>query len=262
MILMIVKVSLQRYSKNLIWIKNVYNINAVRARISSAKSNLIPPRKYKENEELMQQDRMQKRPYIHAIYEKYVARCKRAGAMDFDDLLFQLYVLLYQNPDEVLEKYRQKFRYVLVDEFQDTNYLQYAILKKLTKYENSSQNICAVGDDAQSIYAFRGATIDNILDFEKDFKGLKVFKLEQNYRSTEHIVKAANEVITYNSKQIPKKIWSDKGTGQKIRLVKAMTDSEEGKRVVDTILEQKNRYHLSNSDIAIFVSNQCTIPGF
>ncbi len=231
--------------------KNVYNVNAIRTRISSAKSNLIPPRAYKENEQLMEQDRMQKRSQTHVIYEKYVARCRRAGAMDFDDLLYQLYVLWYKNPDNVLEKYRKKFRYILVDEFQDTNYLQYAILKKLAKYENSPENICAVGDDAQSIYAFRGATIENILDFEKDFKKLKVYKLEQNYRSTEHIVKAANEVITFNKKQIPKEIWSDKGTGQKLRLIKAMTDSEEGKRIADTIVEQKNRFHLSNADIAI-----------
>ena len=149
--------------------------------------------------------------------------------MDFDDLLYQLYILLYKNPDNVLEKYRQKFKYILVDEFQDTNYLQYAIVKKLVKYENSPENICVVGDDAQSIYAFRGATIDNIIDFGKDFKKLQTFKLEQNYRSTEHIVQAANEIILKNKRQIQKKIWSDKGAGQKIKVIKAMTDSEEGK---------------------------------
>ena len=231
--------------------KTVYNANAVRSRISSAKSNIIGPKKYKEDEELMQQDRMSKRPHLHAIYEKYVARCKRSGAMDFDDLLYQLYILLFKNPDDVLEKYRQKFKYVLVDEFQDTNYLQYAIVKKLIKYKNSLENICVVGDDAQSIYGFRGATIDNILNFEKDFKHLQTFKLEQNYRSTEHIVQAANEIILKNKKQIQKKIWSDKGDGQKIKVIKAMTDSEEGKRVADTIIEQKTRYHLKSSEIAI-----------
>ncbi len=231
--------------------KTVYNANAVRSRISSAKSNIIGPKAYKENEELMLQDKMSKRPHLHTIYEKYVARCRRSGAMDFDDLLYQLYILLFKNPDNVLEKYQQKFKYILVDEFQDTNYLQNAIVKKLVKYENSPENICVVGDDAQSIYAFRGATIDNILGFEKDFKNLKTFKLEQNYRSTEHIVQAANEIILKNKKQIQKKIWSDKGDGQKIKVIKAMTDSEEGKRVADTIIEQKTRFHLKSSDIAI-----------
>ena len=231
--------------------KTVYNINAIRSRISSAKSNIIPPRAYRDNPELMQQDLMAKRPHTHTIYEKYVARCKKAGAMDFDDLLYQLYVLWYKNPDNVIEKYREKFKYVLVDEFQDTNYLQYSILKKLVKYPGSPENICAVGDDAQSIYAFRGATIENILDFEKDFKDLKTFKLEQNYRSTDHIVQAANEVISHNKRQIQKEIWSDAGTGQKIKVIKAMTDNEEGKRIVDTIVEQKNRFHLKNSEIAI-----------
>ncbi|NRB50574.1 MAG: UvrD-helicase domain-containing protein [Saprospiraceae bacterium] len=233
--------------------KSVYNINTIRSRISSAKSNLITPKLYAENDELKTQDRMAKMPLVHQIYGKYTARCKRAGAMDFDDLLYRLYELLQSNPDNVIEKYRNKFKYVLVDEFQDTNHLQYSIVRKLVNYENSLRNICVVGDDAQSIYAFRGATIQNILDFEEDFKkyNIKVFKLEQNYRSTEHIVQAANEVILNNRRQIQKKIWSDKGQGNKIKVIKAMTDNEEGKRVADTILEQKNRFHLSNSDIAI-----------
>lgn len=231
--------------------RDSYNVNAIAARISSAKSSLIPPKLYGQMKELMQQDSINKRPKIHAIYTKYMARCKRAGAMDFDDLLFQLYYLLHKNPDDVLAKYREKFKYVLVDEFQDTNYLQYAIIKKLVKYEGSDHNICVVGDDAQSIYAFRGATVDNILDFEKDFKGLKTFKLEQNYRSTTHIVQAANAIIGHNKKQIKKKIWSHKGDGTKIRVIKAMSDSEEGKRIADTIVEQKSRSHLSNNDIAI-----------
>jgi DNA helicase-2/ATP-dependent DNA helicase PcrA len=233
--------------------KNVYNANVVRSRISSAKSNLITPKLYADNEELRTQDRMAKRPHIHAVYAKYTARCKKAGAMDFDDLLYRLYELFQKNPEGVLDKYRQRFTYVLVDEFQDTNQLQYAIIRKLVNYEKSPRNVCVVGDDAQSIYAFRGATIQNILDFEEDFKshGIKVFKLEQNYRSTEEIVQTANEVITYNRRQIPKKIWSDKGSGQRIKAIRALTDNEEGKRVVDTILEQKNRFHLSNSEIAI-----------
>jgi len=233
--------------------KDTYNVNAIRARISSAKSNLITPKLYTENEELRTEDRMAKRPHLHTIYHKYTARCKRSGAMDFDDLLYRLYELLQTNPDNVIEKYRNRFKYMLVDEFQDTNHLQYSIIRKLINYKSSTRNICVVGDDAQSIYAFRGATIQNMLDFEKDFRphGIQVFKLEQNYRSTEHIVQAANEVITNNQRQIQKKIWSDKGTGHRIKLIKAMTDNEEGKRVADTIIEQKNRYHLGNSDIAI-----------
>lgn len=233
--------------------KNVYNPNAVRARISSAKSNLISPKSYLENVELMEEDRVNRRPHFHKLYENYVARCKRAGAMDFDDLLYRFYELLQANPDNVREKYQSKFRYLLVDEFQDTNFLQYAIIRKLSIFDGSQKNICVVGDDAQSIYGFRGATIQNILDFESDFKNdnIRVFKLEQNYRSTEHIVQAANEVIVHNRRQIQKTIRSEKGIGQKIRVVKAMTDSEEGKRVADAIVEQKNRWHLGNRDIAI-----------
>ncbi len=231
--------------------KDSYNVNVVRNRISSAKSNLIPPKGYVANETLMAEDKISKRPYFHKIYTEYSKRCKRAGAMDFDDLLFQFYYLLHTNPEEVLEKYRERFKYVLVDEFQDTNYLQYAIIKKIVNYKGSQNNICVVGDDAQSIYAFRGATIDNILDFEKDYPKLQTFKLEENYRSTSHIVQAANQVIQYNSKQLKKKIWSHKGEGQKIKLIKAMTDGEESKRVADFILEQKTRNHLYNKDIAI-----------
>lgn len=233
--------------------KNTYGPNAIRARISQAKSALITPTLYRQNEELMEQDRLAKRPFTVELYKKYTARCKQAGAMDFDDLLYRLYELLQKNPNGVLEKYREKFRYVLVDEFQDTNHLQYAIVRKLVEYAGSPRNICVVGDDAQSIYAFRGATIQNILDFEQDFSqhNIRVFKLEQNYRSTEHIVQAANEIITLNKNQIPKKIWSHKGQGQKIKVIKALSDTEEGKRIADTILEQKNRYHLSNSEIAI-----------
>ena len=233
--------------------KNTYSANAIRTRISQAKSALITPTLYRQNQELMEQDRAAKRPYTVEIYKKYTARCKQAGAMDFDDLLYRLYELLQKNPDGILEKYREKFKYILVDEVQDTNLLQYAIVRKLVDYPNSPRNICVVGDDAQSIYAFRGATIQNILDFEKDFNpyAIRIFKLEQNYRSTEHIVQAANEIITNNRNQIPKKIWSHKGEGQKIKIVKALSDTEEGKRIGDTILEQKNRFHLSNAEIAI-----------
>ena len=230
---------------------NAYNASAIRSRISLAKSSLISPKAYRDNAEMMEQDRAARRPYIVDIYEKYMARCYRSGAMDFDDLLFQLYRLFRDNPDNVLEKYQKKFRYIHVDEFQDTNYLQYAILRRLVKYPGSSENVFVVGDDAQSIYAFRGATIDNILDFEKDYPNLKTFKLEQNYRSTHHIVSAANEVISYNRRQLNKTIWTDKVDRHKIKLLKCVTDDEEGRRVADQILEQKHRYHLPNSDIAI-----------
>ena len=233
--------------------KESYSANVLRSRISSAKSNLITPVLYAKNEELILQDKIANRPKTAEIYQLYSNRCKRSDAMDFDDLLYRMYELLQSNPDNILEKYRKKFQYVLVDEFQDTNHLQYSIVKKLTHYEGSPRNICVVGDDAQSIYGFRGATIRNILDFESDFQpyGIQVFKLEQNYRSTDHIVQAANEVILNNKRQIQKKIWSDKGSGEKIKLIKALADSEEGKRVVDLILEQKNRNHLKNKDFAI-----------
>lgn len=230
---------------------NVYNASAIRSRISLAKSNLITPKLYRDKAEMMEEDRTAKRPYLVDIYEKYMARCQRAGAMDFDDLLFQLFRLFRDNPDQVLEKYRQKFQYIHVDEFQDTNYLQYAILRLLVKYEGSGENLFIVGDDAQSIYAFRGATIDNILDFEKDYPTLQTFKLEQNYRSTHHIVAAANQVISYNRRQLNKTIWTDRNERNLIKLVKSVTDDEEGRRVADLILEQRNRYHIPNSEIAI-----------
>ncbi len=230
--------------------KDIYKTNAIRNRISACKSNLVSPTAYKNIPSNLADDKRSRIPYFHVIYERYVLRCKRSDAMDFDDLLFQMYVLLHRHED-IKKKYQERFKYVLVDEFQDTNFLQYEIIKKLVVYPNSENNICAVGDDAQSIYGFRGATIENILNFEKDFKGIQVFKLEQNYRSTEHIVQAANEVISVNKNQIKKSIWASKGDGEKIRLIKTLTDNEEGKRVIDSILEQKNRNHLANSDIAI-----------
>lgn len=232
--------------------KDQYNVNFLRNRISSAKSNLITPKLYRTRKDLLDEDHMAQRPRTVEVYEKYMARCKRSGAMDFDDLLLRMFELLQNHPD-VCDKYRQRFRYLLVDEFQDTNFLQYAIVRKLVHYPGSPCNICVVGDDAQSIYGFRGATIRNILEFESDFKnfGIKVFKLEANYRSTEHIVQAANELIAHNTRQIPKTIYSQKGPGERIKLIRAMTDSEEGRRVADTILELKNRHHLRNSDFAI-----------
>ena len=231
--------------------KNLYPVNTIRSRISSAKSNLITPKLYAADEELLKIDRFHRRPMLYAIYERYVRQCFQAGAMDFDDLLYKTFELFQKNPEGVLDKYRQRFRYLLVDEFQDTNFLQYAILKKLIRYEGSEKNICIVGDDAQSIYAFRGATIDNILNFQKDFPALKTFKLEQNYRSTHYIVEAANQVIKNNKKQIQKRIWTDQKSGQKIKLIKTISDAEEGRRVADLIVEFKNRNHISNSEIAI-----------
>jgi len=228
----------------------IYTGGAILGRISTAKSQIITPEAYANNPAFTIQDRQANLPFFADIYRTYMIRLKKAGAMDFDDLLYHLYFVL-RDHDEVVMKYRNKFSHFLVDEFQDTNFLQYSIIKKLVKYIGSPNNICAVGDDAQSIYAFRGATIQNILDFEHDFENLTTYKLEQNYRSTGPIVKAANEVIGYNRKQIRKVIWTQKQEGDEIQLIKAMTDSEEGKRVVDMILEQKNRHHLRNSEIAI-----------
>ncbi len=228
-----------------------YNASGVLARISSAKSNLITPKMYAKDDDLVLYDRMNKRPLIFEIYERYYNRCMQAGAMDFDDLLLQMFRLLDENTDHVREKYQRIFQYLLVDEFQDTNYLQYAIIKLLALYKGSAHNICIVGDDAQSIYSFRGATIDNILKFEKDFPETVVYKLEQNYRSTEHIVQAANKVIQNNNKQIPKEIWTHLGVGQRIRLIKAVSDVEEGRLIASAIVELKNRNHLEHKDIAI-----------
>ena len=158
-----------------------YNASAVYSRISLAKNNLISPQAYFEDVNRLLEDKQQKMPYIYKIYDLYVRKCKRSAAMDFDDLLYQMHHLLDQHPD-VLQKYQKKFKYVLVDEFQDTNLLQYDIIKKIVHYKGSNNNICVVGDDAQSIYAFRGATIQNILNFEQDFPDISVFKLEQNYK--------------------------------------------------------------------------------
>jgi DNA helicase II / ATP-dependent DNA helicase PcrA len=231
--------------------KKTYVAGQVRSRISSAKSNLITPKAYAANDTLVTEDRMAGKPLVYQIYEKYVAKCQKAGAMDFDDLLLQMFKLLYQNPDGVREKYQRQFKYLLVDEFQDTNSLQYEILKLLCVYNGSPRNICIVGDDAQSIYAFRGATIENILMFEQDFQDLKTFKLEQNYRSTKYIVEAANNVMENNPEQLKKKIWTNRDDGPKIKVLKTMTETEEGKRVADIIIEQKNRWSLANKDIAI-----------
>ncbi len=231
----------------------VYPPRAVLNRISWAKTRMIGPGAYENNSEIRSHDSMAKRPQLFYIYQLYVLRCLQSAAMDFDDLLFFTYYLLNKYP-ELVEKYSTKFRFVMVDEFQDTNAIQYQIVKLLLgRGETAHRNICVVGDDAQSIYAFRGATIQNILDFERDFPDLVTYKLEQNYRSTYHIVQAANQVISRNQKQIKKVIWTpvDQTSSQPIKIMKAMTDTEEGRMVADAIIEQKNRYRLGNRDIAI-----------
>src|SRR5206468_2871349 len=181
------------------------------------------------------------------IYSAYVKRCFKNGAMDFDDVLLKFYELLTRIP-EALSKYQRKFQFILIDEYQDTNPAQYAVIKLLGAQH---ENVCVVGDDAQSIYSFRGATIQNILQFQKDYEDVKVVKLEQNYRSTQSILNIANEVIKNNKGQIPKVLWTENPTGEKIKLVRTMTDNEEGKFVADTIQEQKLRNHYNNKDFAI-----------
>lgn len=224
-----------------------YKPNFVYNRISAAKNSLMGPEEYQHDYYVQQEDMRGNRPMIGKIYEMYAKRCFKNGAMDFDDLLFKMYILLKQFP-EVLHKYQHKFRYIMIDEYQDTNPAQYEIIKLLGAVH---ENICVVGDDAQSIYSFRGATIQNILQFEKDYEDVRVVKLEQNYRSTKSILNVANEVIAHNKGQIEKALWTNNMEGEKIKLVRTMTDNEEGKYVADTIAEQKLRNHYENRDFAI-----------
>ncbi len=215
----------------------IYKPSSIYARISAAKNNLISADEYGQNSEILDEDKMSQRPEIARIYKAYSIRCFKAGAMDFDDLLFQTNVLLRDFPD-VLTYYQHKFKYVLVDEYQDTNFSQYLIVKKLAAvYEN----ICVVGDDAQSIYSFRGANIQNILNFRNDYPDFKLYKLEQNYRSTQTIVDAANSVISKNKDQIKKNVWTDNVKGEAIKVIRAISDNEEGKIVASTIFETKHR---------------------
>ena len=208
-----------------------YKPSFVLNRISMAKSNLLGPKDYQENPEIYQTDIDSKRPAIGTIYQMYDQRLHNSNAMDFDDLLFNMNILLRDFPD-VLLKYQQRFQYIMVDEYQDTNYAQYLIVKKLAA---RNQNICVVGDDAQSIYAFRGANIQNIFNFMRDYPEMQLFKLEQNYRSTKNIVNAANSIISRNRDQIQKELWSDNSEGTRIRLIRAMDEKEEGMRVADAI---------------------------
>lgn len=225
----------------------MYKPSNVFFRISSAKNSLIGPEDYQTNLDFAAEDEQMGRPLMGKLYEKYQSRMFKAGAMDFDDLLMKTHELLENHPD-VLYKYQNRFTHLMIDEFQDTNFAQYSIVKKLAAIH---ENICVVGDDAQSIYAFRGATIANILNFEKDYPDLKVFKLEQNYRSTPFIVHAANEVIGKNKNQIRKLIWTDKTEGDKIRVFRAGSENEEARMVAESIFEQKMRYQLTNQDFAI-----------
>ncbi len=224
-----------------------YKPNLVYNRISSAKNSLIGPEEYNNDWAIQQEDNRSNRPAIGKIYDAYVKRCFKSGAMDFDDLLYKMYILLKHYP-EALSKYQRKFKYILIDEYQDTNTTQYEIVKLLGAMH---ENVCVVGDDAQSIYSFRGATIENILQFQKDYDDVKVVKLEQNYRSTKNILDVANEIIGNNRNQLPKTLWTDKESGEKIKLVRTATDNEEGKFAADTIQEEKLRNHFFNSDFAI-----------
>jgi DNA helicase II / ATP-dependent DNA helicase PcrA len=225
----------------------IYKPNTVYNRISSAKNALVGPAEYAIDYYLQQEDMRSNRPAIAQIYDAYVKRCFKNGAMDFDDLLLKFYELLKTFP-ESLSKYQHKFKYILIDEYQDTNPAQYEIIKLLGAMH---ENVCVVGDDAQSIYSFRGATIQNILQFQKDYDDVKVVKLEQNYRSTKSILHVANEVIRNNKNQIEKVLFTDNAEGEKIRLVRTMTDNDEGKFVADTIQEQKLRNHFANREFAI-----------
>src|ERR1700743_2654742 len=224
-----------------------YKPNTVYNRISSAKNALVGPVEYANDYAIQQEDMRSNRPAIAQIYDAYAKRCFKNGAMDFDDLLFKMYELLKNFP-ESLHKFQHKFKYILIDEYQDTNPAQYEIIKLLGA---AHENVCVVGDDAQSIYSFRGATIENILQFQKDYDDVKVVKLEQNYRSTKNIIKVANDIIGNNKNQLPKELWTDNSDGDKINLVRTATDNEEGKFVADTIQEQKLRNHYMNNEFAI-----------
>ncbi|TYR35342.1 AAA family ATPase [Sphingobacterium phlebotomi] len=225
----------------------LYNANHVYGRISSAKNNLISPQEYNKNEAIMAEDIANGRPQMGQIYLTYAQRCYRAGAMDFDDLLFKTNVLLNKYP-EVLHKYQHQFKYLMVDEYQDTNFSQYLIVKRLAAV---NENICVVGDDAQSIYAFRGANIQNILNFQKDYPDVQVFKLEQNYRSTKMIVNAANSVIEKNQNQLEKNVFSENEDGEKIKVARAFSDNEEGKIVAEAITQERALKNLRYKDFAI-----------
>lgn len=225
----------------------VYKQNTVLSRISAAKNNLITAVNYAKNTAVREYDQSIRMPKIAEIYKEYSRRCKVAGAMDFDDLLMNTNLLLHKHP-HVLKKYQDKFKFILVDEYQDTNFSQYLIVKKLAEIH---KNLCVVGDDAQSIYSFRGARIENILNFRNDYPGYKTFKLEQNYRSTQNIVDAANSLIKKNKKQIDKNVFSENAVGNKIKVIQAITDTEEGQIVINELNQHRLTDHDQFSDYAI-----------
>lgn len=225
----------------------VYKPNQVHSRISEAKNNLISATAYLQNEQLISEDYANGKPKLGEIYMTYQKRLFKSSAMDFDDLLFKTYELFYRFPD-VLYKYQHRFKYIMVDEYQDTNFAQYVIVKQLAAVY---QNLCVVGDDAQSIYAFRGASIDNILNFEKDYPDVQIFKLEQNYRSTQNIVEGANNIIKNNKNQLKKNVFTVNEPGDKISIYKAQSDNEEGRLIAQLIFEEKMNKHHSNKDFAI-----------
>ena len=227
--------------------KDIYKPKQVLGRISSYKNSLITVKAYLNNPELQEQDSISKKPRLGEIYANYVDRCFKAGAMDFDDLLLKTNELLNRFPD-VLAKYQDRFRYILVDEYQDTNHSQYLIVRALS---DRFQNICVVGDDAQSIYAFRGANINNILNFQKDYENVKTYRLEQNYRSTKNIVEAANSIIDKNKTKLEKIVWTANDPGAKIKVHRSITDGEEGRFVASEIFEQKMRNQMLNGQFAI-----------
>jgi DNA helicase-2/ATP-dependent DNA helicase PcrA len=227
--------------------RDVYKPKQVLSRISSYKNSLITVKAYNNNPELQEQDAMSKKPRLGEIYENYVERCFKSGAMDFDDLLLKTNELLNRFPD-VLAKYQDRFRYIMVDEYQDTNHSQYLIVRALS---DRFQNICVVGDDAQSIYAFRGANINNILNFQKDYDSVKTYRLEQNYRSTKNIVEAANSIIDKNKTKLDKVVWTANDFGAKIKVHRSLTDAEEGRFVASEIFEQKMRNQMMNGQFAI-----------
>src|SRR5690554_3490495 len=225
----------------------LYKISTVQSRISKAKNSLISPKAYRANAEIMGDDEASGRPKLVEIYYEYNLRLFKAAAMDFDDLLYKTNVLLRDFP-EVLHKYQHKFKYIMVDEYQDTNFSQYLIVKQLAAL---NENLCVVGDDAQSIYGFRGANIQNILNYKKDYPDYKLFKLEQNYRSTKVIVAAANSVIDKNKDQIKKHVWTDNAEGELIRVSRSLSDNDEGMFVANDIFQTRANEQCKNLHFAI-----------
>ncbi|WP_431165442.1 ATP-dependent helicase [Tenacibaculum halocynthiae] len=227
--------------------KDRYKPKQILGRISSFKNSLITVRAYFNNSDLQEADLQASRPKVGEIYKEYVDRCFKSGAMDFDDLLLRTNELLARFP-EVLAKYQDRFRYIMVDEYQDTNHSQYLIVRALA---DRFQNICVVGDDSQSIYSFRGANINNILNFQKDYPDVKTFKLEQNYRSTNNIVEAANSVIDKNKTKLDKEVWTANDPGESIKIMRTISDGEEGRFVAQSIWENQMNHQLTNNDFAI-----------